>query len=55
MGLFVVSRLAQRHGITVQLNRNEQGGTTATVLLPTAIFPDLRPRHPEPEQDENGP
>lgn len=42
MGLFVVSRLAERHGIHVELNRNAHGGTTATVLLPAAILPDLR-------------
>jgi signal transduction histidine kinase len=42
MGLFVVSRLAERHGIVVELNRNAHGGTTATVVLPAAILPDLR-------------
>jgi anti-sigma regulatory factor (Ser/Thr protein kinase) len=46
MGLFVVARLAQRHGIDVELNRNGQGGTTATVHLPTAILPDLREASP---------
>ena len=51
MGLFVVSRLAQRHGITVELNRNEQGGTTATVLLPATVFPELRPQLAEPAHD----
>jgi signal transduction histidine kinase len=51
MGLFVVSRLAQRHGITVQLNRNAQGGTTATVLLPTTVLPELLPRQAEPAHD----
>jgi signal transduction histidine kinase len=51
MGLFVVSRLAQRHGITVQLKRNEQGGTTATVLLPTSVFPELRPKQAEQAPD----
>lgn len=38
MGLFVVSRLAQRHGITVSLRRNRHDGITATVLLPSAIL-----------------
>ncbi len=51
MGLFVVSRLAQRHGIRVELHRNEQGGTTATVLLPKALFPDLPAEQPGPERD----
>ena len=41
MGLFVVSRLAERHGVDVQLSRNLGGGMTATVLLPPAILPDL--------------
>ena len=41
MGLFVVSRLAKRHGISVVLTRNEDKGTTATVVLPSAILPDL--------------
>jgi signal transduction histidine kinase len=38
MGLFVVSRLAQRHGITAALQRNHQNGTTATVFLPSSIL-----------------
>ncbi|PKH37515.1 Signal transduction histidine kinase [Nocardioides alpinus] len=41
MGLFVVSRLAERHGIVAQLSRNPGGGMTATVLLPPAILPEL--------------
>jgi signal transduction histidine kinase len=38
MGLFVVSRLARRHGITVSLVPNQQGGITARVALPTAVL-----------------
>ena len=38
MGLLVVSKLANRHGITVSLARNTRGGTTATVLLPPALL-----------------
>jgi signal transduction histidine kinase len=41
MGLFVVSRLARRHGISVELRRGQGGGTTARVLLPVDILPDL--------------
>ncbi|MCW2738654.1 ATP-binding protein [Nocardioides sp.] len=41
MGLFVVSRLAERHGIDTQLARNPGGGMTATVLLPPSVLPDL--------------
>lgn len=43
MGLFVVSRLSQRHGLTTSLRANDDGGTTATVMLPVAILPDLAP------------
>jgi Signal transduction histidine kinase len=38
LGLFVVARLASRHGIQVQLRRSAYGGTTAVVLLPTALL-----------------
>jgi signal transduction histidine kinase len=38
MGLFVVSRLARRHGITVSLVPNQQGGVTARVALPSAVL-----------------
>lgn len=37
LGLFVVARLAQRHGIEVSLRRSRYGGTCAIILLP----PDL--------------
>jgi signal transduction histidine kinase len=38
MGLFVVGRLAARHGIRVQLRPSgEQSGTTSLVMLPDAI------------------
>ncbi|UUZ60525.1 sensor histidine kinase [Nocardioides sp. B-3] len=39
MGLFVVSRLAQRHGVTVTLKANTGDGTTAFVHVPNAILP----------------
>lgn len=35
LGLFVVGRLAVRHGIKVHLKTSPYGGTTAVVLLPT--------------------
>ncbi|MEV4101517.1 nitrate- and nitrite sensing domain-containing protein [Nonomuraea sp. NPDC049649] len=38
MGLFVVSRLAQRHGIRVQLRTQSGGGLTAMVLLPETLL-----------------
>ncbi|HEU4513486.1 MAG TPA: ATP-binding protein [Nocardioidaceae bacterium] len=54
MGLFVVSRLSQRHGLTTSLRANDEGGTTATVVLPVAILPDLAPR-PAPRTREAAP
>ncbi|MFF0292199.1 nitrate- and nitrite sensing domain-containing protein [Kitasatospora sp. NPDC004614] len=41
LGLFVVSRLAKRHGVKVALRPSAYGGTTAVVLLPTELL-DLR-------------
>ncbi|MGW7408928.1 nitrate- and nitrite sensing domain-containing protein [Streptomyces sp. NPDC054833] len=38
LGLFVVSRLAARHGIKIHLKTSPYGGTTAVVLLPTALL-----------------
>ncbi|OIV36003.1 hypothetical protein BIV57_18695 [Mangrovactinospora gilvigrisea] len=45
MGLFVVARLAQRHGVRVQLREVAQGGTTAVVVLPDELL-----REPAPEE-----
>ncbi len=38
MGIFVVSRLARRHGMTVTLERNVDGGTTAKVFIPRTLL-----------------
>ncbi|MGK5497546.1 sensor histidine kinase, partial [Streptomyces sp. URMC 125] len=38
LGLFVVSRLAQRHGIRVSLQPSPYGGTTAVVLIPERLL-----------------
>ncbi len=38
LGLFVVSRLAAHHDIKVHLRTSPYGGTTAVVLLPTALL-----------------
>ncbi|WP_393916481.1 sensor histidine kinase [Halostreptopolyspora alba] len=38
MGLFVVSRLAARHGIDVQLHDAHNGGVTARVVLPSDLL-----------------
>ncbi|GAB2862731.1 hypothetical protein GCM10022221_73310 [Actinocorallia aurea] len=37
LGLFVVARLAARHGIRVRLQPSPYGGTTAVVLVPTGL------------------
>ncbi|MGC4744194.1 nitrate- and nitrite sensing domain-containing protein [Micromonospora sp. DT201] len=46
MGLAVVSRLAARYGIRVELRRNVEGGTVAQVTLPatTVVLPNNRGR-----------
>ncbi|MEU1806642.1 nitrate- and nitrite sensing domain-containing protein [Streptomyces sp. NPDC019937] len=38
LGLFVVSRLAQRQGVRVSLQPSAYGGTTAVVLIPSALL-----------------
>jgi hypothetical protein len=38
LGLFVVSRLAQRQGVRVSLRPSPYGGTTAVVLVPSALL-----------------
>jgi signal transduction histidine kinase len=44
MGLFVVSRLAARHGLRIQLRRSSGGGITALVMVPASLVAD----HNEP-------
>ncbi|WP_406072833.1 nitrate- and nitrite sensing domain-containing protein [Micromonospora sp. NBC_01638] len=46
MGLAVVSRLASRYGVRVELRRNVEGGTVAQVTLPatTVVLPSNRGR-----------
>ncbi|WP_052439573.1 sensor histidine kinase, partial [Streptacidiphilus jiangxiensis] len=48
LGLFVVSRLARRHGVRVSLRPSAYGGTTAVVLLPSALLETGRPRRRAP-------
>ncbi|WP_225846783.1 nitrate- and nitrite sensing domain-containing protein [Streptomyces sp. HPF1205] len=38
LGLFVVSRLARRHGVRVSLRQSPYGGTTAVVLVPAVLL-----------------
>ncbi|MGW7530204.1 sensor histidine kinase [Streptomyces sp. NPDC054783] len=48
IGLYVVSVLAQRHDIAVQLQSNVYGGTQAVMVLPTALL-GPQPAAPAPE------
>ncbi|MEU5363847.1 nitrate- and nitrite sensing domain-containing protein [Streptomyces sp. NPDC005925] len=66
LGLFVVSRLAQRQNVRVSLQPSPYGGTTAVVFLPDALLtddgPDTngvgfrldRPQRPKPGDLEEG-
>jgi signal transduction histidine kinase len=49
LGLYVVGRLAQRHGIRVQLRHSWYGGVTALTLLPhtVLVWPDQQQAMPE--------
>ncbi|MGP4026918.1 sensor histidine kinase [Actinomadura sp. 3N407] len=40
LGLFVVARLAERHGIQVTLRQSPYGGTTAIALIPGSLIVD---------------
>ena len=40
MGLYVVARLAKRHGIRVRLHGEFNSGTSAVVVLPKALTGD---------------
>ncbi|WP_344590696.1 sensor histidine kinase [Actinomadura vinacea] len=46
LGLFVVARLARRHGITVTLRQSPYGGTTAIALIPAELITEVT--DPEP-------
>ncbi|CAL9413633.1 hypothetical protein SUDANB6_01706 [Streptomyces sp. enrichment culture] len=52
MGLFVVGRLSQRHGIRIQLRPSDSGGTTALVMLPVDVAQG--DRKPQPKQGQPG-
>jgi hypothetical protein len=43
LGLHVVARLAQRHGIEASLTPTPGNGVTAAVVLPASLFSDLDP------------
>ncbi|MFI6351130.1 nitrate- and nitrite sensing domain-containing protein [Streptomyces sp. NPDC050743] len=46
LGLYVVGRLAARHGIEVSLGDSPYGGTTAVVLLPEGVLAEVEPAAP---------
>jgi HAMP domain-containing protein len=52
LGLYVVGRLAQRHGIKVQLRHSWYGGVTALTLLPHALlsWPKVPQMFPAPAE-----
>ncbi|CAM5509805.1 sensor histidine kinase [Streptomyces aurantiogriseus] len=49
LGMFVIARLATRHGITVTLRPSPYGGTTAIVLVPYDIVVREAPASESPE------
>ena len=51
LGLFVVARLASRHGITVTLRQSAYGGTRAIVLVRSELLTPV----PEPEEPADAP
>jgi signal transduction histidine kinase len=51
LGLFVVSRLARRHGINVTLVESAYGGVRAIALVPMTLLTDV----PETETDDETP
>ncbi|MFK0142700.1 sensor histidine kinase [Streptomyces murinus] len=56
IGLLTAAKIAQRHGVRVQLQENATGGTTALVVVPTKLLVRIDP--PEnalPEQTSPGP
>ena len=55
LGLFVVSRLARRYGIRVQLRHSSYGGVTAVVLLPASVVLPLGPHGLHGSAGQHGP
>ncbi|MFG1950742.1 nitrate- and nitrite sensing domain-containing protein [Micromonospora sp. NPDC048830] len=54
LGLYVVSRLTERHGVRVQLKESAYGGTTAVVLIPLGLVVDSD-EQAEPPEGPDGP
>ncbi|MEV7378727.1 sensor histidine kinase [Streptomyces lydicus] len=51
LGLYVVVRLAARHGVRVQLRDARQGGVTAVIVLPGSILPTRPAASPAATRD----
>ncbi|QEU87715.1 sensor histidine kinase [Streptomyces viridosporus] len=43
LGLYVVARLAHRHGVRVRLRKQKQGGIAAVVVLPKSLLASAEP------------
>ncbi|MDX2648049.1 nitrate- and nitrite sensing domain-containing protein [Streptomyces sp. PA03-1a] len=52
LGLFVVSRLAQRQGVRVSLRQSPYGGTTAVVFVPASLLTESGEDQPDKPLDE---
>ncbi|XRQ04182.1 nitrate- and nitrite sensing domain-containing protein [Actinomadura welshii] len=50
LGLFVVARLAERHGIQVTLRPSPYGGTTAITLIPASLIVEGAEPEPAPRR-----
>ncbi|MEQ4306022.1 nitrate- and nitrite sensing domain-containing protein [Plantactinospora sp. B6F1] len=48
VGMYVVGRLARRHGVTVELTAGPRGGTAAIVLVPATLLIDTSDPAPTP-------
>ncbi len=55
LGLYVVGRLARRHGINVRLRHSWYGGVTAMVQLPDDLTTWIRRREIAPPEDAESP
>ncbi|WP_158578696.1 sensor histidine kinase [Spongiactinospora rosea] len=53
LGLFVVSRLAARHGIKIMLRPSPYDGTTAIALLPSALLAGEEPAAAAPSETDH--
>jgi signal transduction histidine kinase len=54
LGLYVVARLARRHGLRVQLREQKQGGIAAVVVLPATLLTEAPPTSLPPQSTALG-